>query len=70
MRLMGGHRVTATRMEYVTTDARGHTITATGAYLHSHRPWRGGTRPVVAFAPSTQGVAPRHHFWRCGAKIT
>lgn len=58
MRLMGGHRVTATRMEYVTTDARGRTITATGAYLHSHHQWRGGARPVVAFAPSTQGVAP------------
>ena len=58
MRLMGGNRVTATRMEYVTTDARGRTITATGAYLHSHHQWRGGTRPVIAFAPSTQGVAP------------
>ena len=61
MRLMGGsgaNRATATRIEYVTTDARGRTITATGAYLHSHSPWRGGRRPVIAFAPSTQGVAP------------
>ncbi|GAB3708283.1 lipase family protein [Corynebacterium nasicanis] len=58
MRLVGGSRVTATRMEYVTTDARGRTITATGAYLRSHSPWRGGPRPVIGFAPSTQGVAP------------
>ncbi|AJE33230.1 hypothetical protein B842_06905 [Corynebacterium humireducens NBRC 106098 = DSM 45392] len=62
MRLMGGsggiNRATAWRIEYVTTDARGRTITATGAYLHSHSPWRGGARPVIAFAPSTQGVAP------------
>lgn len=63
MRLLGtagrANPATARRMEYVTTDARDRTITATGAYLRSHRPWRGGPRPVVAFAPSTQGVA-RH----------
>lgn len=48
---------TAYRIEYVTTDARERAITATGAYFHSHSPWRGGARPVIAFAPSTQGVA-------------
>lgn len=61
MRLMGGsgsNRASAWRLEYVTTDARGRTITATGAFLRSHSPWRGGVRPVIAFAPSTQGVAP------------
>ncbi|RNE49139.1 triacylglycerol lipase [Corynebacterium alimapuense] len=61
MRLLGTrgrlNPATAYRMDYVTTDSRGHTITATGAYFHSHSPWRGGRRPVVAFAPSTQGVA-------------
>ncbi|WJY63378.1 putative inactive lipase [Corynebacterium atrinae] len=61
MRLLGTegslNPATAHRIEYVTTDARGHTITATGAYFHSHSRWRGGSRPVVAFAPSTQGVA-------------
>ncbi|WP_231587611.1 lipase family protein [Corynebacterium comes] len=61
MRLLGtsgrSNPATAWRIEYVTTDARDRTITATGAFLRSHRPWSGGPRPVVAFAPSTQGVA-------------
>lgn len=61
MRLLGtsgsANPATAWRIEYVTTDARDRTITATGAFLRSHRPWRGGPRPVIAFAPSTQGVA-------------
>lgn len=48
------------RLEYVTTDGHDRTITATGAVFRSHRPRRTprGPRPVIAFAPSTQGVAP------------
>lgn len=61
MRLLGTsgrtNPATAWRIEYVTTDARDRTITATGAFLRSRRPWYGGPRPVIAFAPSTQGVA-------------
>lgn len=61
MRLLGTrgrlNPATAYRIEYVTTDARDRMITATGAYFHSHTPWRGGRRPIIAFAPSTQGVA-------------
>ncbi|BAU95836.1 triacylglycerol lipase [Corynebacterium suranareeae] len=45
------------RFEYITGDSAGRAITATGAALFSSRPWRYGTRPVIAMAPSTQGVA-------------
>lgn len=49
------------RFEYITTDPLGRAITATGGVCFSktvppgHRP--DSTRPVIAFAPSTQGVA-------------
>lgn len=49
------------RFEYVTRDPNGRAITATAGVCFSqtsapgHRP--GAPRPVVAFAPSTQGVA-------------
>lgn len=44
----------AQRFEYVTRDSRGRTITATAALYRSGR-----SGPLIAFAPSTQGVA-RH----------
>lgn len=47
------------RIDYVTTDGQGRTVSATGAAFRSLRPWNGpGPRPTIAFAPSTQGVAP------------
>ncbi len=45
------------RFEYVTGDSNGHTITATGGVCFSKQPWTYGQRPLVAFAPSTQGIA-------------
>ncbi|QGU01974.1 putative inactive lipase [Corynebacterium kalinowskii] len=47
----------AKRFEYVTTDSHGRQLTATGALIRSEKPWSGTTRPVIGFAPSTQGVA-------------
>ena len=50
-----GHRIS-----YATSDSRSRCLSATGAVLRSRVPWTGpGPRPTVAFAPSTQGVAPR-----------
>ena len=50
----------AWRIDYVTSDSRDRTLTATGAVFRSRVAWSGsGPRPTVAFAPSTQGVAPR-----------
>lgn len=45
------------RFEYITGDSQGRAITATGAVLFSVQPWTRGPRPVIAMAPSTQGVA-------------
>lgn len=47
----------AKRFEYVTTDSHGRQLTATGAVIRSSFPWPGKNRPVIGFAPSTQGVA-------------
>lgn len=50
----------AWRIEYATSNARRRVLSATGAVFRSRVPWAGnGPRPTVAFAPSTQGVAPR-----------
>ncbi|MBL7285914.1 lipase [Corynebacterium godavarianum] len=47
-------------IDYVTADEDGRALTATGAVFRSRTPWPGhGPRPTIAFAPSTQGVAPR-----------
>lgn len=48
-----GARGSSTRYEYVTTDSRDRLLTATGAVFRPRLP-RG---PVIALAPSTQGVA-------------
>ena len=54
----------ATRIEYVATDSRDRLITTTGAVLVSHAPNAG--HGVVAFAPSTQGVAAHcNPSWSC-----
>ncbi|MEJ6012258.1 lipase family protein [Corynebacterium sp. H127] len=45
------------RFEYVTTDSHGRQLTATGAMIRSTSPRSQGKRPVIGFAPSTQGVA-------------
>ena len=50
----------AWRIDYATSDRQSRVLTATGAVFRSRTPWRGrGAQPTVAFAPSTQGVAPR-----------
>ncbi|MCX7443696.1 triacylglycerol lipase [Corynebacterium sp. P7003] len=52
---------TATAFCYATRDSSGRTIPATGVLLRSRRLTsdHAGPRPLIAFAPSTQGVA-RH----------
>ncbi|AGG66804.1 lipase family protein [Corynebacterium callunae] len=45
------------RIEYISGDSAGRSITATGGVLFSQQPWPHGPRPVIAMAPSTQGVA-------------
>ena len=48
------------RIEYATTDAHGRPLSATAAVIRSENPWEGtGPRPVIGFAPGTQGTA--HH---------
>lgn len=50
----------AWRISYATSDRESRVLSATGAVFRSHSTWRGdGEAPTVAFAPSTQGVAPR-----------
>ncbi|WIM72448.1 hypothetical protein QP028_15890 [Corynebacterium suedekumii] len=46
---------TAYRIEYVTTDARERAITATGAYFHSHSPWRAVPGPSSRSPPRRRG---------------
>ncbi|EEI16580.1 lipase family protein [Corynebacterium lipophiloflavum] len=50
----------AWRIDYTTSDSGQRILTATGAVYRSRVPWAKNTpRPTIAFAPSTQGVAPR-----------
>ncbi|WP_192796227.1 MULTISPECIES: lipase family protein [Corynebacterium] len=56
---VGGRAIPARswRFSYTTDDSTGRVIPATGLYIRPLRPWTGpGPRPVVAFAPSTQGM--------------
>lgn len=49
----------AWRIDYATSDRKSRILSATGAVFRSRTPWRGkGPQPTIAFAPSTQGVAP------------
>ena len=50
----------ATRVLYKTTNRRGRAIAASGTVLVPDAPWVGlGTRPVIGYAPGTQGMADR-----------
>jgi pimeloyl-ACP methyl ester carboxylesterase len=50
----------ATRVMYASTDRAGRPIAVTGSVLVPSSPWRGsGSRPLVAFAVGTQGMADR-----------
>lgn len=54
------NRGTMWRIEFATTDSQGNHLTSTGAVIRSENPWEGaGPRPVIGFAPGTQGTA-RH----------
>ena len=50
----------ATRVLYRTTDRTGTPIAASGTVLVPNAPWVGvGSRPVIGYAPGTQGMADR-----------
>ena len=50
----------ATRVLYRTTNRTGRAIAASGTVLVPTTPWVGvGTRPVIGYAPGTQGMADR-----------
>jgi pimeloyl-ACP methyl ester carboxylesterase len=50
----------ATRVLYRTTDRTGAAIAASGTVLVPNAPWIGvGSRPVIGYAPGTQGMADR-----------
>ncbi len=53
---LGSWVATATRIMYRSTDARGDPNAVTGTYFEPDNPWPGaGPRPLIAFAPGTQG---------------
>lgn len=53
---LGGWVATARRIMYRSIDSRGKPNVVTGTYFEPDRPWvGGGPRPLVAFAPGTQG---------------
>lgn len=53
---LGGWVATGTRMMYRSTDSRDNPSAVTGTYFEPDRPWPGkGSRPLIAFAPGTQG---------------
>ncbi len=48
----------STRLMYTTTNAAGQVVPVTGTFIQSAAPWTGkGARPLVSYAPGTQGVA-------------
>ena len=50
----------ATRVLYKTTNRRGKAIAVSGTVLVPNAPWIGlGKRPVIGYAPGTQGMADR-----------
>lgn len=50
----------AQRVLYRTTNRTGKAIAASGTVLVPHTPWIGvGSRPVIGYAPGTQGMADR-----------
>nr|WP_245839797.1 lipase family protein [Mycobacterium aquaticum] len=53
---LGSWVATATRIMYLSNDSRGKPTAVTGTYFEPDRPWPGaGPRPLIAFAPGTQG---------------
>lgn len=45
------------KIMYTSTDYRGQQVAVTGVALTSNRPWTSpGNRPIIAFAPGTQGL--------------
>lgn len=53
---LGGYVATGTRIMYRSNDARGNAMAVTGTYFEPDNPWIGrGTRPLIAYAPGTQG---------------
>ncbi|WP_229481011.1 lipase family protein [Mycolicibacterium mageritense] len=53
---LGSWVATGTRIMYRSTDSRGNPTAVTGTYFEPDRPWPGGgPRPLIAFAPGTQG---------------
>ncbi|MFN8070092.1 MAG: alpha/beta fold hydrolase [Mycolicibacterium insubricum] len=53
---LGSWVATGTRIMYRSTDARGKPNVVTGTYFEPDNPWPGnGPRPLLAFAPGTQG---------------
>ncbi|MFC5370642.1 lipase family protein [Arcanobacterium bovis] len=50
----------ATRILYVSKNRTGKLIPVSGIVIESKEPWKGnGKRPLIAFAPGTQGVADK-----------
>lgn len=48
----------STRLMYTSTNAAGATVPVTGTYIASAAAWTGpGARPLISYAPGTQGVA-------------
>jgi hypothetical protein len=53
----GHYSGAGTRMLYQSIDGRGKPVAVTGMYFQPDNPWRGsGPRPLVAFAPWSQGL--------------
>lgn len=53
---LGRWVATGTRIMYRSNDARGDPVAVSGTYFEPERPWPGaGPRPLIAFAPGTQG---------------
>lgn len=54
---LGGWVATGTRIMYRSTDTHGQPDVVTGTYFEPDNPWPGkGPRPLIAYAPGTQGV--------------
>ena len=53
---LGGWVASGTRIMYRSNDTHGQPNVVTGTYFEPDRPWPGGgPRPLIAFAPGTQG---------------
>ncbi|MEU7057623.1 lipase family protein [Streptomyces sp. NPDC046197] len=58
-----GTPLTAWKVQYGSTDARGRRIAVAGTVVVPRAPWPGpGQRPLVAFVPGTLGIGPQCAF--------